>query len=287
MSKEKTTDTGLKPASNKQVQIIRKEGTSHVPVEIRQESDHRLSSIYKNGTPHKGVSSDLEKLLLPLINDIPVSADEFRKEARQFWYTLSLKVPSEGAVLNISVGEDRMPVEPKDYIIYKWALTHPFVAKTKEEMVSSGKKRFYIHDPERETHAENDKVKAKAKAMKEFVKVIDDEAKMDRVLRVLGKSNPAKMSKEVKENTLHKLLESNPDRFYEVATDESLAVKDFIAEAISYEILRKSGNSYFYMEEVVGDNLEETVDYFKNKKNSSTVNDIKAKLKEQQKLAGE
>lgn len=287
MSKTKTSETSLKPDKDRQVQIIRKEGTSHVPVEIRQESDHRLSSVFKNGVPHKGVSSELEKFLLPYIIDIPATSDEFRKAAREFWYTLSLKVPSEGAVLNISVDDDGMPVEPKDYILYKWALTHPFVALTKEAMLQSGKKRFYIHDPERETKAQNDKVKAKAKAMKEFVKVIDDETKTDRVLRVLGNANPAKMSQEVKENQLHSLMESNPKGFYEVATDESLPVKDFIAECISHEVLRKSGNSYFYMEDRIGENLDEAVAFFKDKKNSSTLNDVKAKLEEQQKLAGE
>lgn len=285
--KEVQTETGIKPVSNKQVQIIRKEGSSHVPVEVRQESDHRLSSIYKDGVPHKGIDSSLEKKLLPLIIDIPADADTFRKEAKDFWYALSLKVPSEGAVLNVSVDEDGYPVEPKQYIIYKWAQTHPFVAKSKSEMLESGKKKFYIHDPERETLSKNKEVQAEAKAMKEFVKVIDNEETMDRVIRVLGNTNPSKMSKENKENTLSTLMKNDPKRFYEVATDDSLKVKDFIAECISHEVLRKSGNSYFYMEDRIGESLEETVAYFKDKKNSSTLNDVKAKLEEQQKLSGD
>lgn len=286
-TKQVKTETGLTPVEDRQVQIIRQEGSSHVPVEVRQEADHRLSSIYKDNTPHKGVSSQLEKLLLPLIIDTPTSADTFRKEAKEFWHSLSLKVPSEGAILNISVDEDGYPVEPKQFIIYKWALTHPFVAKSKVEMESSGKKKFYIHDPERETASENKKVKAKAKAMKEFVKVMDDEEKIDRVLRVLGNSNPNKMSIEKKENALNTLMENDPEKFYEVATDESLPIKDFIAECISHEVLRKSGNSIFYMEERIGETVDETVAYLKDKKNSSTVNDLKAKLEEQKNLTGE
>lgn len=281
-----TTETGLKPGK-KEVQIIRKEIDSHVPVEVRQTSDHRLSSVFKDGTPHKGVSNDLEELLLPLIIDTPTKADTFRKEAKDFWRTLTLKVPSEGAVLNVSIGEDGYPIEPKDYIIYVWAQTHPFVAQSKEEMVRSGKKRFYIKDPNRETKEENEKVQLKAKAMKEYVKVLDDEKSIDRVIRVMSNTNPAKLSKELKENKLSDLLDQDPKRFYEVATDKSLEVKDFISELISHEIVRQEGNSYFYIDERMGETLDEAVAYVKDKKNSSAVGDMKAKLKEQKKLAQE
>lgn len=284
--KEEEKDTLLTPVENRQVQIIRKEGNSHVPVEIRQTADHRLSSVYKDGTPHRGISSKLEKFLLPMVIDVPADAPDFRKEASKFWYAISLKVPSEGAVLNISVDENGVPYEPKQFIIYLWALTHPYVAKSKTSMLDSGKKRFYIHDPKRESASLNKRVKSKAKAMKVFVKVMDDEEHMDRVLRVLGSSNPAKMDLESKENALNRLMENDPEKFHEVATDDSLKVKDFIAEAISTEVLRQSGNSYFYMEERIGENMDEAVAYLKDKKNSGTLNDIRAKVEEQRELEG-
>jgi nucleoid-associated protein YgaU len=285
MSKKKsTTETGLEPQT-KEVQVIRKEkASSHVPIEIRQNAIHRLGSVYYKGGTHKGVPADLEKKLLPLVNDIPADSAEFRKASKDFWRSITVKVPSEGAVLNISIDEEGYPTVPKDYLTYLWAETHPEVAKTRSEMERFGKKKFYIHDPERESSQENDKVKAKAKAYKVFVKVLDDEEAIDRVLRVLGTGNPNKLSSQQKENALHKQMEASPARFYEVATDESLKTKDFIAKLIENEVLRKAGNSYFYIDELIGENLEEAVGFVNNPKHSKEVNDMKAKLEDRKQI---
>jgi DNA-binding Lrp family transcriptional regulator len=268
----------------KEVQLIRKEKKSHIPTEVQQTAIHRLGSVWVDGQPHKQISPELEKALLPLVNDVPADADNFRIEARDYWRSLTVKVPSEGTVLNVSVGKDGMPVAPKDYLTYVWIESHPHVAKSKDEMNKFGKFRFYLHDPERESKQENDRVKSRAKAYKEFVKVLDDPKQTERVLRVMGNQNPAKMSAEQRENALHKQMEANPAKFYEIATDDTLAVKDFIAELLEKEIIRKSGNTYFYMDEMIGETLDETVAFLKNKKNSSVLNDLKAKLKDQREV---
>lgn len=268
----------LKP-TEKQVQLIRKEEKNHVPIEIRQTAIHRLGSIYVNGATYKGVSNEIEKALLPLVIDIPAEDKNFRTASREFWRSITVKVPSEGTVLDTRIGEDGVPLNPKEYLTYLWAEGHPEVAKTKNEMDKFGKKKFYIHDPERETTQENDKVKSRAKAYKEFVKILDDKKAVNRVLRVIGTQNPDKMSEKQRENALHKQLEVDPKKFYEVATDNSLAVKDFIAELLEKEILRKSGNSILYMDEMLGDTMDETVVYLQNAKNSGTLTDLKSKLK--------
>lgn len=271
----------------KQVQLIRKEKHSHIPVEVQQTSIHRLGSVWVDGQPHKNIDPEIERALLPLVNDVPADADNFRIEARDFWRSLTVKVPSEGTVLNVSVGKDGLPESPKDYLTYIWVETHPHVAKTKDEMNKFGKYRFYLHDPDRESKQENDRVKARAKAYKEFVKVLDDPKQIERVLRVLGNQNPSKMDAQQQENALHKQMESDPAKFYKVATDNTLAVKDFIAELLEKEILRKSGNTYFYMDEMIGESLDETVAYLKNKKNSGMLNDLKAKLKDRREITPE
>lgn len=272
---------------DKQVQLIRKEKKSHIPVEVQQTSIHRLGSVYVDGATYKGVPSNLEKELLPLVIDIPEGSTEFRKASREYWQSMTIKVPSEGTVLNVSINEDGFPENPKEYLQYVWADGHPHVAKTKDEMNKFGKFRFYLHDPDRESKQENDRVKAKAKAYKEFVKVLDDEKQTERVLRVMGNQNPLKMSAEQRENALHKQMESDPAKFYKVATDDTLAVKDFVAELLEKEIIRKSGNTYFYMDEMIGETLDETVAYLKNKKNSGTLNDLKAKLKDRREITPE
>lgn len=280
MSNKTTTETGLKPQT-KQVQIIRKEAnSSHVPAEIRQTAIHRLSSVFVNNVPLKEIEKELEKKLLPLQIDVPANASEFRKESRDFWRSITVKVPSEGAILNLNVDEDGYPESVKDYLTYIWAQHHPHVAKSKSEMERSAKKRFYIHDPDRETKEENDRVKSKAKAYREFSKVLDDKKAIDRVLRVMGTGNPDKMTQAQKENALHDVMDSNPKKFYETATDNSLEIKDLIADLVENEVVRKSGNSYFYIDQLLGENLDEAVGFFGNSKHSKEVNDMKAKLED-------
>jgi|GEM_PF-4659811 len=280
MSKKTLTETGLEP-QQKQVQIIRKEAhSSHVPIEIRQTAIHRLGSVYVDNVPLTNKNKQLEKTLLPLIIDVPADSDDFRKEARNFWRSITIKVPSEGTVLNLNIDEDGYPESVKDYLTYIWAKKHPHVAKSKSEMNKSVKKRFYIHDPDRETKEENDRIKSKAKAYREFSKVMDDEKAINRVLRVIGSGNPDKMSKSQKENSLHTAMETDPTRFYDVATDSRLEIKDLIADLVENEVLRKSGNSYFYIDEVVGESLDDAVGFFKSTKHSKEINDMKAKLED-------
>ena len=45
-------------------------------------------------------------------------------------------------------------------------------------------------------------------------------------------------------------------------------------------VLRKIGNQVIFIDEVLGDTLDNTVVYLKDKKNSSTLTVLRAKLKE-------
>ena len=45
-------------------------------------------------------------------------------------------------------------------------------------------------------------------------------------------------------------------------------------------VLRKIGNQVIYIDEVLGETLQDTIVYLKNKKNSGTLTVLRAKLKE-------
>jgi hypothetical protein len=49
---------------------------------------------------------------------------------------------------------------------------------------------------------------------------------------------------------------------------------------IAKSILRKIGNQVIYEDETIGEDMKDTITYFKNKKNSGIVNILRAKLKE-------
>ena len=64
-----------------------------------------------------------------------------------------------------------------------------------------------------------------------------------------------------------------------VVTDKNLDLKAEIEEMTSLGVIRKIGNQHIYGEETIGENITDTVIYFKNKKNSGQVNAMRAQLK--------
>ena len=79
---------------------------------------------------------------------------------------------------------------------------------------------------------------------------------------------------------MYEIKGKDPARFYKFATDKDLDLKDEIAEMVEKDVLRKIGNQHIAGDETIGENLADTLVYFKNKKNSGAVNALRAKLKE-------
>ena len=167
-----------------------------------------------------------------------------------------------------------------DYIKYNFAIKHPYVALTKEEMNTDSTKKFYIQDLTREDKVKNNSIKLKKDADKEFIKVSSNLSNMKRILRLMSNSNPERMTEDQIENSLYELKNSNPKKFIRVATDKNLEVKAEIEEMISAGVLRKIGNQVIFIDEVLGDTIEDTVVHLKDKKNSGKLTILRAKLKE-------
>ena len=49
---------------------------------------------------------------------------------------------------------------------------------------------------------------------------------------------------------------------------------------VEFGVLRKIGNQLIFIDEVLGDTMDDTIVYLKNKKNSGTLTILRAKLKE-------
>ena len=65
-----------------------------------------------------------------------------------------------------------------------------------------------------------------------------------------------------------------------MATDKDLELKAEIESMVEAGVLRKIGNQVIYIDEVLGETLQDTIVYLKNKKNSGTLTVLRAKLKE-------
>ena len=264
----------------KEVQIRRRETKSHLPVPVVSSSIKTLSSIFDGQGPLRGVHGDEEKQLLSQHLGIDQEDRDFPKAVREFWINLRVKVPSEGVVLNISTDNEGNPRNIRDYLVYKWALRHKFVARNKQEIDSDASKQFYIHDPDTEMQHENKKVKVRRSAYQEFSKMEGKTDKMKMLIKVLDDIDVNSMTETEIENRLEYLITIDAEKFLAKATDKNLEYRALISDLLSKNILRKIGNSVFYIEEKIGDSEEDAVLFLKDKKNSEMLTILKAKLQE-------
>tara|TARA_R110000744_G_C19317804_1_gene557321 strand:+ start:210 stop:1013 length:804 start_codon:yes stop_codon:yes gene_type:complete len=263
----------------RKIYVRRKETTGFLPKEVLVGARVTIGSIYVGRQPLKGVEGEEAKKYLPSIIGIPYDHPDFPMREKDYWASLRVKVPFEGKELDISVHDDGSPINIEDYIAYKWLLKHRMVADSKEEMNSAIGKKFYIYDPKKDLLKKNKQIQVAKEADKEFLKASTDVSRMKRLLRVLSNANPDKLTNLELENTLYDFKTKSPALFHKAAIDKDLDLKDEIAELIQQDIIRKIGNQHIHGDETIGDDLTDTLIYFKNKKNSGAINAIRAKLK--------
>mgnify|MGYP003147494707 CR=1 FL=1 len=266
---------------NKTISIRRKDVLGHLPKQVRAEAVTKLSSVYVNRQPLKGFSPAEEKKFMANFLDVSPDHVDWPKHSKTFWAEISIPVGFTGVQLEVGVDEDGFPLNLMDYIKYKFALKHPHVALTKEEMETSFNKRFYIQDLSREDKAKNNKIQLKKDADKLFIKASADTKNMRRIFRLLSSNvNPKTLSDEQVENGLYEMKESNPKKFIKIAMDKNLEMKSEIEEFVSAGVLRKIGNQVIFIDDILGETMDDTVVYLKDKKNSGTLTVLRAKLKE-------
>jgi len=227
---------------SKKVYLRRKDLEGHLPKAVRAEATMKLSSVYVNRQPLKGFSLADEKKFMQGILDVNPDHVDWPKHSKQFWAELTIPVGFTGVELEIGTNEDGSPVNIMDFIKYNFALKHPHVALTKEEMNKEFGKRFYIQDLTREDKVKNNSIKLKKDADKEFIKVSSNASNMKRILRLMSNTNPDRMTEDQIENALYEIKNKEPKRFIRIATDKNLELKAEIEEMVSAGVLRKIGN---------------------------------------------
>ena len=87
--------------------------------------------------------------------DVSPEHVDWPRHSKKFWAEMTIPVGFTGVELEVGVEEDGSPISIMDYLKYKFALKHPHVALTKEEMDEDFAKKFYIQDLTREDKVKN------------------------------------------------------------------------------------------------------------------------------------
>ena len=264
----------------KKVTLRRKEVLNHLPKQVRAEAVLKLSSVYVNRQPLKAFSPEEEKKFMTGYLDVSPDHMEWPKHSKEFWSNLTIPVGFTGVELEIGVDANDNPVKIDDFIKYRFALKHPHVALTKDEMDKDFGKRFYIQDLTRDDKVKNNKIQLRKDADKEFIKISANSKNMKRVLRLIASVNPDRLTDDQVENQLYEIKDKNPQKFLKIATDRNLELKAEIEEMVTAGVLRKIGNQIIFIDDIIGETLDNSVVYLRDKKNSSTLTILRAKLKE-------
>lgn len=260
---------------NKTVFIYRRPNTTNLPDDIYVEAKRRIGSVYvKGGDILKGITIAEQKKWLPEILGISPTEAGWAMQVKRYFANLTIEVPSSGVTLDISLDEEGNPINVTDYVKFRFAQAHPHVSDDE----GSSKGRYFISDPQKEEESKVASTRLRKEAYKELILLGDDAERAVLVLKAFGKTT-SNLSEQQRELELEELLEQDYAEFIRVCTDKDLDMVALIWECIEANVLRKSGNTILFGDEVLGEDMEQTIRFLKTKKNSAMLLDIKAKLK--------
>lgn len=268
---------------SKTILIKRKPNTTNLPDHVYDSAKKRIGSTYNQaGDVNTGLSMGEIERFMPNILGASTADPAFYKKVKDWFMNLSIDVPPAGVELEVGLDKEGLPINVMDYVRYKFANLHPYVLLDEKDGEEVRKKRrymFILEDKEKESQLKIAGKNERKKAYAEYIKVSANADKMEQVLRVLGEF-PDNLDPEEQEMRLEKFATDEPAKFLKIVTNPDLDMRAFIRQCLSFEVLRKVGNSYLDGEEVLGSSEDETVIFLKDKKNSNILVDLKAKLKQ-------
>lgn len=235
------------------------------------------ASFDRSGRTLTGLTNEEVKTIMPKVLGVAYTDTQFDKLVEEYFQNLVIRVIwEEPYELEIGLDSDGFPLNPVDYVKYKFAVANKKeVASNKAE--ATGNKRFYIEDPNIEIDNKYSLLKLKKEAFKEFYKLSDNQQKIDMIMSVLGFDTRTLNEKE-KDLKIEDYINKYPEKFIEVATDKNLEVKAFVEDCISAQVIQKIGNNYIDGDIELGKSMEEVVLFLKDKKNSDVFVKLKARL---------
>jgi len=232
-------------------------------VELKPLRKHAWSNVHKyarcfddlapywtrSGSIYTGLTErDAERLGKLLKQDLHPASD--------FWKNFYIRVGSKVVYFNTE--------DPWDELKYLFLKNHKKVKLSYTEHKASAE--YILLNKEEEARRENLYNKIKRRAIKEFDSLSLED--MRKVLRLYG-YNVDTLGNEEVEKMLFNSVEEDPEKFIKMWVDNKDRETTFlIQDAISKNIIRRNKNIYRYGSEIIGHNLQETIDFLEDPKNN-------------------
>lgn len=178
------------------------------------------------------------------------------------------------------------PVNPEDYLLYRWCLYDGEVANSKVDLELKpelyGKCTHFLHDEDLVKGEKERQFKVGQEAIKVYAKILESTESVENVLLIL---NGAIADNAVDNGlALEAIYKEKPLQLIEASRDKNLTVKATIKRYISANILRMLPNTEIVIDAndpsvVLGNSLDEAVSYFSSEINKAKVSEFTTRYK--------
>lgn len=265
--------------------------------EFLEQSKQSIGSYWKNSYGHtigSGLNFTEQKLLMPTIIDCEVGDKDFRNKVANYFTTIRTVVPyKEGRKLEIGLekdntkplDEDNMPLDIHDYISYRHAIEHPWVAVTEEEARNNMIAQYYLFDPQASEDAEILLNSARDKALEMYLQVKKTPEKIDMLLTLLNvdpRLFAGKNATALKEERLNEIATKQPDKFVETIEFKNFDERYRLITMINVGVLKRIEARIMDLEtgETIGHDMEEAIVWVKDKAHSERWSLLLARMQE-------
>jgi len=189
----------------------------------------------------------------------------------KFWTDFTVELTKEERILDLSI--------PMHALEYKVLQANKDKVALSEADIIEGVHAFVLLDEAVQQESDYRTSEKNEEAMELFFKIRKSDKKMYDILRVLGKSPSHNMRSNTKalKSELDAVIaqkakivgQPNIDSFIEAATDVRLSTKIFVLDAIDLGevIIKDGGYRISESKQLIGNSLEQAVDFFDNAKN--------------------
>lgn len=233
-----------------------------------------------------GLTLPEQKLLMPHIIRIVPTDVSFPIKVYEYFNELVTKVPfSGGKTFQIGlikdndkpVGEENMPIDIEDYIRWRHAKNHPWVAGSYSDAKGNQLKFFYMDDPEATLKEDTDKLVLQDKADTLWLGMKDQADKVSMMLTLMG-GDPREYAglrnaEQRMRNDLRSRINKNVSLFISLHEDSKFETKYWLKAMLNANVVKKLGNAYIYGDNKtpLGYSEDESILFLENPNNADTL----------------
>lgn len=244
---------------------------------------------YTNRLIGSGLTPGEQSLLMPHILYLESDEKGFREKVFEYFNCLVTKIPyATGRELEIGleksndqpVSKENLPIKIEDYVRYRHARRHPWVAADKSEAGGNQLKYFYMYDSEKAAQADNDRVVIQDKAESIWLKIKSQPSKVNMLLTMLGRDEReflGRQSEIKKQTALRDIVSNKAVEFLKVYEEDRFELRYWLKAMVQAKVVKQVGTSYIITENSVklGASEMEALLYLEDEKNVDTIGFLK------------